>query len=110
MIYPILHLAAAAAGLVALLAARAAPRGGGYLLLAGFAILGFAWVEWLRQAVVAFPPAGSLGNYAFSFGILAVGVGGTAAGGSAKAAAPGSVAVAAVVLGGLPLVALLERA
>ena len=55
MIYPIVHLAAAAAGLVALLAARAAPRGGGYLLLLGFAILGFAWVDWLRQAVVALP-------------------------------------------------------
>lgn len=75
--YPILHLAAAGAGLVSLLATRAALRFSGvYLLLAGFAILGFAWVEWLREAVVAMPPAGSLVNYAFSVGIVCVGVGG----------------------------------
>ncbi len=73
--YPIFHLTAAAAGLVALLAARASPRGGGYLLLIGLAILGFAWVEWLRHAVVAPPPAGSPGGYVFSVGIVAVGLG-----------------------------------
>ncbi len=109
MIYPIVHLAAAAAGLVALLAARAAPRGGGYLLLLGFAILGFAWVDWLRQAVVALPPAGNLGNYAFSFGIAAVGVG---AGSWRLGEGRGTWfrEVSAVVLGGLPLVALLASA
>ncbi len=34
--YPVVHLATAGAGLVALLAVRASPRGGGYLLLARF--------------------------------------------------------------------------
>ena len=63
------------AGLVALLAIRASPRGGGYVLLAGFAILGFAWVEWLRQAMVTLPASGTLPNYAFSVGIIAVGIG-----------------------------------
>ena len=48
--YPIVHLAPAGAGLVALLAVACRAAGGGYLLLARFAILGFAWVEWLRQA------------------------------------------------------------
>ena len=51
--YPILHLATAGAGLVALLAARSVLRAArGYLLLAGFAVVGFAWVEWLRQAAI----------------------------------------------------------
>ena len=55
--YPIVHLATAAAGLVALLAVAALARGGGYLLLVGFAILGFAWVAWL-QARRSRPAAG----------------------------------------------------
>jgi diguanylate cyclase (GGDEF)-like protein/PAS domain S-box-containing protein len=75
--YPVLHLATAAAGLVALLAVRAelAPRGA-YLVLAGVALLGIAWVAWLREAIVAIPPAGSGFNYLFSFGIVALGAGG----------------------------------
>ena len=107
--YPIIHLAAAAAGLVALLAARAAPRGGGYVLLLGLAVLGFAWVDWLRQAVVALPAAGNAGNYAFSFGMIAIGVG-------ARSWRLGEgrghwfAEVSAVILGGLPLVALLASA
>ncbi len=107
--YPIVHLAAAAAGLVALLAARAAPRGGGYLLLIGLAILGFAWVDWLRQAVVALPAAGNPGNYAFSVGMIAVGVGATSwrlGEGHGRWFRE----VSAVVLGVLPLVALLASA
>jgi diguanylate cyclase (GGDEF)-like protein/PAS domain S-box-containing protein len=75
--YPILHLATAGAGLVVLLAIRGSFRvSGGYLLLAGFAVVGFAWIEWLREAVVAVPPAGSLVNYFFSIGIVVVGIGG----------------------------------
>lgn len=81
--YPILHLATAGAGLAVLLAIRGAFRaGGGYLLLAGFAMLGLAWVAWLRDAVVALPPAGSLINYFFSVGIIVVGLGGARPGGS----------------------------
>ena len=38
-------------------------------------VLGFAWVDWLRQAVEAIPPAGSIGNYAFSVGMILVGFG-----------------------------------
>ena len=73
--YPVVHLAAAAAGLVALLAApglaarwrlRPAGRTRGP---------GFAWIGWLRQAVEALPPAGSVGNYAFSVGMILVGFG-----------------------------------
>ena len=107
--FPIVHLAAAAAGLVALLAARASPRGGGYVLLIGFAILGFAWVDWLRQAIVALPAAGSLSGYAFSIGIVAVGLGarswrlGEGQGRRFRQ-------ISASVLGGLPLVALLASA
>ena len=75
--YPILHLATAGAGLVVLLAIRGVFRAsGGYLLLAGFAVVGFAWIEWLREAAIVVPPAGSLVNYAFSIGILVVGLGG----------------------------------
>jgi signal transduction histidine kinase len=75
--YPILHLATAAAGLVALLAVRAepAPRGA-YLVLAGTTLLGVAWIAWLHAAIVAVPPAGSGFNYLFSFGIVALGAGG----------------------------------
>jgi len=58
--YPILHLATAGAGFIVLLAIRGVFRAsGGYMLLAGFAVVGFAWVEWLREAAVAAPPAGS---------------------------------------------------
>src|SRR5882672_7270676 len=65
--YPILHLATAGAGVIALLAIRGVFRAtGGYLLLAGFAVVGFAWVEWLREATFAVPQAGSLVNYFFS--------------------------------------------
>jgi diguanylate cyclase (GGDEF)-like protein/PAS domain S-box-containing protein len=76
--YPILHLATAGAGLIALLAIGAPMRlGGPYLLLMGFALLGIAWVQWLSQAVVGLPGAGSPANYLFSIGIVCVGIGGT---------------------------------
>ena len=107
--YPIVHLATAGAGIVALLALRAAPRGGGYILLAGLGLLGLAWVDWLRQAMVAQPPTGSLGHYLFSAGIVAVGLGasdwqiGAAQG-------PRLRRVAAIVLGALPVVSLLVSA
>ena len=75
--YPIVHIATAGAGLVALLAIRGVFRpSGGYLLLAGFAVVGLAWVEWLREAVVAMPPPGSFINYFFTIGIVIVGLGG----------------------------------
>jgi diguanylate cyclase (GGDEF)-like protein/PAS domain S-box-containing protein len=75
--YPVLHLATAAAGLVALLAVRAepAPRGA-YLVLAGVSLLGVAWVAWLHEAIVEVPPPGSSFNYLFSVGIVALGAGG----------------------------------
>ena len=74
--YPILHLATAGAGLTALLVTRSPLHArGGYLLLAGFVILGLAWAEWLRVAVVSLPPSGSPINYFFSAGILLVGLG-----------------------------------
>jgi diguanylate cyclase (GGDEF)-like protein len=107
--YPIVHLATAGAGLVALLALRASPRGGGYILLAGFAILGLAWVDWLRQAIVSLPAAGSLGNYAFSVGIVAVGLGGSDWRVGA-AESPRLRQIARIVLGALPVVALLASA
>jgi diguanylate cyclase (GGDEF)-like protein/PAS domain S-box-containing protein len=75
--YPVLHLATAAAGLVALLAVRAEPAlRGAYLVLAGVTVLGVAWVAWLHEAIVAVPPAGSSFNYVFSVGIVALGAGG----------------------------------
>jgi diguanylate cyclase (GGDEF)-like protein/PAS domain S-box-containing protein len=105
--YPILHLATAGAGLVAVLAARSPFRASGpYLLLAGMAVLGLAWVEWLRQAVVALPAAGSPMNYAFSIGMLAVGIGG-AGWQPARAQDVSSRGLAALIHGGLPLAALL---
>ncbi len=108
--YPILHLATAGAGLIAVLAARTAFRiGGPYLLLAGFAVLGFAWVEWLRQAVDALPVAGSPMNFAFSIGMLAVGIGGAGwhQAGRHELSSP---RLATLIHGGLPLVALLGSA
>jgi diguanylate cyclase (GGDEF)-like protein/PAS domain S-box-containing protein len=107
--YPIVHIATAVAGLVTLLAIRAAPRAAGYWLLAGFAILGLAWIDWLRQAVVGVPPVGSLAHYGFSVGILLVGAGGadwqvgTADGRWFRR-------VSTVVVSGLPLAALLTAA
>ena len=75
--YPMVHIATAGAGLIALLAVRMEARlGGGYLVLASFALLGFAWVEWLRHAPVSFPAAGSLMNYGFSIAIIGIGIGG----------------------------------
>ena len=107
--YPVIHLATAGAGVVALLALRASPRGGGYLVLAGFAILGLAWVDWLRQALVAQPAAGDIGHYAFSVGILAVGIGGSDWRiGEAQGARLRQ--VASIVLGALPVIALLASA
>jgi len=107
--YPIIHLATAGAGVAALLALRASPRGGGYVLLAGFAILGLARIDWLRQAIVALPPAGSLGNYAFSVGIVGVGLGGNDWRVGATES-PRLRQVATIVLGALPVVALLVSA
>ncbi len=107
--YPVVHLALAAAGVVAMLAARASPRGGGYGLLLGLAVLGFAWVDWLRQAVVALPPPGSIGNYGFSIGMILVGLGASdwrLGEGRGRVFREASSAV----LGGLPLVALLASA
>ena len=108
--YPILHVATAGAGLVALLAVRAPLRlTGGYLLLVGFALLGFAWVGWLQQAMVALPPAGSLVSYFFSVGMVCVGAGGATwrIGGEADGR---SVRLVAIIHGAMPLVALVGSA
>jgi diguanylate cyclase (GGDEF)-like protein/PAS domain S-box-containing protein len=108
--YPILHLATAGAGLAALLAIRAAFRAsGGYLLLAGFAVLGLAWVGWLREAVVALPPAGSLVGYLFSIGVVTVGLGGATWQLGASSGAS-SRRVTAAILGAVPLAALFGSA
>ena len=108
--YPILHLATAGAGFVALVAIRAPLRlTGGYLLLIGFALLGFAWVGWLQQAVVTLPPAGSLVNYVFSVGMVCVGAGGATwrLGGEVDGR---SAHVLAIVHGAMPLAALVGSA
>ncbi|HEV7604025.1 MAG TPA: PAS domain-containing protein, partial [Candidatus Limnocylindrales bacterium] len=105
--YPILHLATAGAGAVGLLALRGPLRpSGGYLLLAGFAVVGLAWVEWLREATVAAPPSGSFINYFFAIGIVIVGVGG-ATWHYGLAAEARSQRASDRILGTLPLVALL---
>ena len=108
--YPILHLATAGAGMVALLAIRGGFRAqGGYLLLAGFAVVGLAWVEWLHEALVAAPPAGSLVNYFFPFGVVVIGLGGaTWRLGEQTRAEPRRATRA--ILGVLPLVALFGSA
>jgi diguanylate cyclase (GGDEF)-like protein/PAS domain S-box-containing protein len=108
--YPILHLATAGAGLIALLAIRGAFRpSGGYLVLAGFAVVGVAWVEWLREAVAAQPPPGSLVNYVFSVGILVIGLGG-ATWRAGELSGMRSTSAITTVLAALPLVALLGSA
>ena len=110
MAYPVLHLATAGAGLVSLLATRATMRpGGGYLLLIGFALLGYAWVEWLGQAMISLPAAGSTVGYLFSVGMVCVGVGGATwriEGASDEA----SRRVTTIVHGALPLAALIGSA
>ena len=104
--YPILHLATAGAGLIALLAIRSVFRAsGGYLLLAGFALMGLAWVEWLREATVLVPAAGSLINYLFAIGILVVGLGG-ASWRLGEHAGTRSRQATAAIHGALPLLAL----
>jgi diguanylate cyclase (GGDEF)-like protein/PAS domain S-box-containing protein len=108
--YPILHLATAGAGIIALLAIRGVFRAsGGYLLLLGFAVVGFAWVEWLREAEVAMPPAGSFVNYFFPIGIVLVGLGG-ARWRLGEAAGPLSTRATGAIHGVLPFVALFGSA
>jgi diguanylate cyclase (GGDEF)-like protein/PAS domain S-box-containing protein len=108
--YPILHLATAGAGLVALLAIRGTFRAaGGYLLLTGFAVVGLAWVEWLREALVATPPAGSLINYFFPIGVVIIGLGG-ASWRVGEPSSAGSRRTPAAILAALPLVALFGSA
>ena len=108
--YPVLHLATAGAGLVSLLATRAPVRlSGGYLLLFGFALLGIAWVEWLRLAMVALPPAGSAVGYLFSIGMVCVGAG-AAGWRSGDGSDETSRRATAIVHGALPLVALIGSA
>jgi diguanylate cyclase (GGDEF)-like protein/PAS domain S-box-containing protein len=108
--YPILHLAMAGAGLVALLAIGSRMRlGGGYLVLTGVALLGIAWIEWLNQAMIDVPASGSSENYLFSVGIVCVGLGGATwhlghVGGVRSSRA------AAVLHGFLPLIALVGSA
>jgi diguanylate cyclase (GGDEF)-like protein/PAS domain S-box-containing protein len=104
--YPVLHLATAGAGLIALLAIRGVLRAsGGYLLLAGFTMVGLAWVEWLREAVVAVPVPGSLVNYFFPIGIVVVGLGG-ASWRLGEASGTRSRRATTAIHGALPLVAL----
>ena len=108
--YPILHLATAGGGLIALLAVRGPfTAKGGYVLLAGFALVGMAWVEWLREAVVATPLAGSPINYAFPLGILIVGIGG-ATWELVASGRSGPHPMTATILGMVPLVALVGSA
>jgi diguanylate cyclase (GGDEF)-like protein/PAS domain S-box-containing protein len=108
--YPILHLATAGAGFIVLLAIRGVFRAsGGYMLLAGFAVVGFAWVEWLREAAVAAPPAGSPVNYFFSIGIVAVGLGGASWRLGEKSGARSRWATGAIH-GALPFIALFGSA
>lgn len=105
--YPILHLATVGTGAVGLLALRGALRpSGGYLLLAGFAVVGLAWVEWLHESAIAAPPSGSFINYFFAIGIVIVGIGGA----TWRYGLPGearSQRASDRLLGALPLVALL---
>jgi diguanylate cyclase (GGDEF)-like protein/PAS domain S-box-containing protein len=104
--YPILHLATAGAGVVALLAIGGVFRSsGGYLLLAGFAMLGFAWVDWLRETLVTPPSAGSFINYFFAIGIVIVGFGG-ATWRLGEISGPRSSRATALIQSALPLVAL----
>ena len=108
--YPILHLATAGAGFIVLLAIRGVFRAsGGYLLLLGFAVVGFAWVEWLREAEVAMPPAGSFVNYFFPIGLVLVGLGG-ARWRLGEVAGPRSKRATGAIHGVLPFVALFGSA
>ncbi len=104
------HIATAGAGLIALLTVRMEARlGGGYLVLGSFALLGFAWVEWLRGAPATFPAAGSFMNFAFSIAIIGIGVGGaTWRMRAAKSARSRQAATIAQVT--MPLVALIVSA
>jgi diguanylate cyclase (GGDEF)-like protein/PAS domain S-box-containing protein len=108
--YPVIHIATAGAGLIALFAAGAQPRlRGGYLVLGAFALLGYAWVEWLRLAPDSFPVPGSAANYLFSIAIVALGVGG-ATWRLHDPLGPRSRRVAAIAQAALPLLALLVSA
>jgi diguanylate cyclase (GGDEF)-like protein/PAS domain S-box-containing protein len=108
--YPIVHFATAGAAFVALLAVRSELRlRGGYFLVISFAILGVSWVGWLRQAALGLPPAGGPVNFLFSFGIIGLGLAGTAwrmeeAGGRRTRSA------ATLAHGGLPLLGLVIAA
>ncbi|MEA2653660.1 MAG: hypothetical protein QOI37_887 [Chloroflexota bacterium] len=105
--YPILHLATVGTGAVGLLALRGPLRpSGGYLLLAGFAVVGLAWIEWLRESAIATPPSGSVINYFFAIGIVIVGIGGATWRYGLPAEAR-SQRASDRLLGTLPLVALL---
>jgi diguanylate cyclase (GGDEF)-like protein/PAS domain S-box-containing protein len=108
--YPILHLATAGAGVVSLLATRASVRlSGGYLVLVGFALLGLAWVAWMREALVALPPAGNPMSFLFSIGIACVGAG-AVDWRTDQPADPATRHLISVTYGALPLVAVLGSA
>jgi len=108
--YPMVHIATAGAGLIALLAVRMEARlGGGYLVLGAFALLGFTWVDWLRQAPDSFPAPGSLVNYSFSVAILCIGIGG-ATWRLREATGAGSRRAATIAQVAMPLLALLVSA
>jgi diguanylate cyclase (GGDEF)-like protein/PAS domain S-box-containing protein len=106
LLYPIVHIGTAGAGLVALVAAGLRPSlRGAYLVLAGFALLGVAWLEWLRMAVIAPPPPGSPINAVFSVAVLLVGLGGATLSETDSIRSATS-RFSRLVLGGMPLVAL----
>jgi diguanylate cyclase (GGDEF)-like protein/PAS domain S-box-containing protein len=76
LLYPIVFLATAGAGLMATLGLRVRPAlDGAYLFLLGTALLGGSWVIWLTAAAGQLPPVGSPINYAFSVASLAMGLG-----------------------------------
>jgi diguanylate cyclase (GGDEF)-like protein/PAS domain S-box-containing protein len=75
MVLPVGFLALAGAGLLAAAESRARLRSGGlYLLLAGCAMVGFAYLAWTAEAP-RIPAAGSPANLLCSIGILLAGAG-----------------------------------
>ncbi|MCI0609660.1 MAG: ATP-binding protein [Anaerolineae bacterium] len=75
--YPVVFLAAGAAGLVGALAARAQFRtlNAPYILLLGLGVSGACWVIWNSLALDRIIPPGTLVAYGFSFAHLVVGLG-----------------------------------
>jgi diguanylate cyclase (GGDEF)-like protein/PAS domain S-box-containing protein len=110
LLYPIVFLATAGAGSVTVLTIRIRPRmDGGWMLLAGTALMGAAWVLWLSAAEGGVVPTANPPSLLFSVAALMIGYG-AATWRAERSESPLLRLVGERLLGALPLGAVLVSA